>query len=395
MTINDTALRRVEALAGIGWRLARSAPSGRVLLAQLAIGIDPALIPRPWGDDLASELDAARQRALEPLSTRQVEQILRRAWGTRPRDELDDLDPDPAALTPTSQVHRGTLEGSPVAVKVLRPGVARSVGQDLSLLDSLLAPMSAAFPALDARAVMGEVRERVLDELDLEQEGGTQRRFHRALRGHPWLLAPAPVMRLAHADVLVSDWIDGVPLGDAPDRDQAAARLVRFGLGAARTGVMHADLKPDDVLVTPDGRLAVLDYGAWCEVDPVRLRRVIAAVEAFIGGDVDGFTRAVTELGWLPAERAPHAFDLLGHALDGLAGAGPVRLDAEAILTAAGALRDHLDVLIGVLLTGSLPATDLWPARATAQLFGTIARVGATGDWTTLTRQALRDGWGD
>ena len=125
--MTNLAVRRVEALISIGLRLARSAPSGRVLLAQLAAGIDPAWIPRPWGDDLASEFEGARQTALEPLSAKQVEQILKGAWGTRPRDELDHLETEPAAVTPTSQVHRGTLDGSPVAVKVLRPGLARSV----------------------------------------------------------------------------------------------------------------------------------------------------------------------------------------------------------------------------------------------------------------------------
>ena len=178
----------------------------------------------------------------------------------------------------------------------------------------------------------------MLDELDLEQEASAQRRFHRALREHPWLLVPAPVMRLAHADVLVSEWVDGVTLWDAPDPDQAAARLVRFGLGGAPGGVMHADLNPEDVLVTPDGRLAVLDYGAWCEVDPDRLRLVIEAIDAFTSDDADGFAQTVAHLGWLPADRAPDAFALLGHALDGLAGVGSARLDTDALLTAAGSL---------------------------------------------------------
>jgi ABC1 family protein len=391
--MTNDALRRVDALVGVGLRLARSAPSGRVLLAQLAAGIDRAWIPRPWGDDLSAELDAAQLGALEPLTGKQVERVLRDAWGARGTDVLDELDTEPAAVTPTSQVHRGVLDGVPVAVKVLRPGLARSVAQDLALLDSLLGPLGAAFPEVDARAIVREARERVLDELDLEHEAGAQRRFHRALRGHPWLMVPAPVMRLAHAGVLVSEWVDGSTLWDAPDRDRAAAQLVRFGLGAATAGLMHSDLNPDDVLVRPDGRLAVLDFGAWCEVDRDRLALVTIIVDAFAKGDIDGFSSAGERLGWLPSSRGADAFELISHALDGLTGPGPVLLDRDTVLAAAGRLRDRSDAIARVILAGALPAADLWPARGVMQLFGTIARIGATGHWSELIRETLHDGW--
>ncbi len=136
-----------------------------------------------------------------------------------------------------------------MAVKVLRPGLAATVRQDMTLLEGLVAPLSAAFPAVDAAAMLSEVRERTLDELDLESEAATQRRVHRALRRHPFLTVPAPVMRLCHDEVLVSEFVDGVPLWQAPDPDLAAARLVVFVIGAARAGVIHADPHPDDVLV--------------------------------------------------------------------------------------------------------------------------------------------------
>ena len=114
-------------------------------------------------------------------------------------------------------------DGAPVAVKVLRPGLAAGVRQDLAVLEGLLAPLGAAFPALDASAVLHEFRERVLDELDLENEAAMQRRFHRALRGTRILYVPARVHRTGARDVLVSEWVDGVPLWEAPDPDTAAA----------------------------------------------------------------------------------------------------------------------------------------------------------------------------
>ena len=100
-------------------------------------------------------------------------------------------------MTPGAQVHRGSLDGKPVAVKVLRPGLAASVRQDMALLELLAGPLGSAFPGIDPAAATREFRERVLEELDLEHEAEVQRLFHRALRGHPFLSVPAPVTRLS------------------------------------------------------------------------------------------------------------------------------------------------------------------------------------------------------
>jgi predicted unusual protein kinase regulating ubiquinone biosynthesis (AarF/ABC1/UbiB family) len=391
--MTDEAFRRIDSLIQVGLRLARSAPSGRTLLARIAIAIDPVWLPRPWGDTIAAELEAARGQACEPIEFRRVEQQLKAAWGGRPTDELDELDREPAAVTPTAQVHRGVLDGAPVAVKVLRPGLAASVRQDLSLLEGLLAPLGAAFPAVDAVAVVREFRERVLDELDLETEASTQRRFHRALRDHPFLTVPAPVTRLSHEGVLVSDWIDGVPLWQAPDPDQAAARLVVFVLGAARAGLIHADPDPDDVLVLADGRLAILDFGATRTVEPDRAAAAADAIEAFVAADAEAFGAAVEQLGWLPAGHAPTALELAQHVLAEHGGQEPTRLDSDAIVAGRERLFGRPEQLVELILASALPPQDLWPVRGAAQLYATIARVGATGRWRELTRSAVQDGW--
>jgi predicted unusual protein kinase regulating ubiquinone biosynthesis (AarF/ABC1/UbiB family) len=392
MTAQDEFLR-IDRLIGVGLRLARSATSGRVLLARIAAAIDPVLIPRPWGDTIVTELEAARATACEPVAMRRVERVLRDAWGSAPADELDELEPEPVAVTPTSQVHRGVLDGAPVAVKVLRPGLATSVRQDLALLDGLIRPLRAAFPALDAGAVLDELRERALEELDLENEAGVQRRFHRALRNHPHLTAPAPVMRLSHPDVLVSEWVDGVPLHRAADPDTAAARLAVFVLGSLRFGTIYADADPGDVLVLPDGRLAILDYGLTRTVDADRLDLSADALESFVNDDAEAFGSAIGQLGWLPSSHAGKALALGSEVLGELAGAEPVRLDTDALLAARDRLLDRPEQLAELVVAGALPAPDLWPALAVGQLFAAIAKAGASGPWRELARAALRDGW--
>jgi hypothetical protein len=391
--VTPEALRRIDAVIQVGLRLVRTAPSGRIVLARIAEAIELDWVPRPWGDDIVAELTAASESAREPLEFTAVERILRDAWGGSIDDELDELEHEPVAVTPSSQVHRGVLDGKPVAVKVLRPGLARAVRQDLGLVEALLAPLSSAFPALDAGAVIAEFRERVLEELDLEHEAGVQRRFHRALRSHPFLVVPAPVTRLAHENVLVSEWIDGVPPGDASDPDEVAGRLVTFASGAARERMIHADLTPENVLVLPDGRVAVLDYGATRTVERDRADKLIDALEAFAAADPERFGQALEALDAAPARLGPAALELLTHSLGELGGGEPSRLDSDAVVAARDRLFERPEQLGELLLSGSMRPEDLWPARGDAQLFATIARIGATGTWRELVLAALRDGW--
>lgn len=388
-------LRRIDALIQVGLRIATSAPTGRIALARAAAMIDPTWMRRAWGAKLLVELETARVAALKPIEFRRIEGILRDAWEAPATEELDELESDPVAVTPGAQVHRGVLDGSPVAIKVLRPGLAASVRQDLSLLEGLAAPLKAAFPAVNPAALLKEARERVLDELDLEHEAHIQRRFHRALRGHPFLTVPAPVTRLSHHNVLVSEWVDGVPLRHAPepDRDQAAARLVVFALGSARAGIIHADPDPEDVLVRDDGRLAILDFGATRTVEATRTPIYSRLLEAFTAHDAPGLGGALEELDWLPAAHGAVALELARHVLGELAGPEPTKLDSEAVQALGRRLLQRPDALVELAQAGTLPPEDLWPVRGVVQLFGTLARVGATGPWCELVRAALQDGW--
>src|SRR5438477_83655 len=112
--MSSDALRRVDTLIAVGLRLARSARSGRILLARIAEAIELEWLPRPWGDEIAAELQAAAEAVREPLDWRRVQRILRDSWETSPATQLEDLDRDPVAVTPSSQVHRGRLAGAAV-----------------------------------------------------------------------------------------------------------------------------------------------------------------------------------------------------------------------------------------------------------------------------------------
>lgn len=391
----DPRLEALRALADTGLRLARGTTTARLALAGLRDTVDPATLPPKARERILAELEEAHAASTAPLAPREVEKALESAWGAAPTAVLDSFDTEPAALTPTAQIHRGVHDGSRVAVKLLRPGIADAVRQDLNLLEALIRPLGAVFPSLSPGLLLREVRERVLDELDLEHEASTQRAFARALRRHDGLHVPAPVSELSHERVLVSAWVDGTPVGaltDAGERAEAARALVRFHVGSARFGTVHADPHPLDALRMADGRVAVLDFGAVRQVPRARVDEAVVALDALLAHDAEPLGASLERLGWLPAEVGSTAL-ALGRDILGVHLRGPSRLDAAAVVALGERAASHSEALWPLAQLTSVPPEDLWPLRMLGALVTLLARLDVEDDWPTLVRQAAHDGW--
>ncbi|MDQ3631651.1 MAG: AarF/UbiB family protein [Actinomycetota bacterium] len=385
----------LRALAETGLRLARGTTSARLALAGLRDVVDPATLAPEIRGRAVEEMERAHAEATRELSFKEVEKALSGAWGQAPGKVLDELDTEPVARTPAAQVHRGVHEGADVAVKVLRPGLPDQVRLDLNLLETLIRPLGAVFPSMAAGLLLREVRERILDELDLEHEASTQRAFARALRRHKQLFVPAPVSALCHERVLVSAWVDGTPVGKLTDPEQraAAARaLVLFHVGSARFGTVHADPHPADAMRMADGRFAFLDFGAARQVSATRVDEGLIALDALLAQDAETLGTSLELLGWLPAEVGATTLflgrDILAGRLD-----GPSRMDASALVETGKRTAAHAEALWPLAQVASVPPEDLWPLRMLGALVTLLARLDVEEDWPALFSQAARDGW--
>jgi hypothetical protein len=385
----------VRALFDAAVALVRRSSSGQVGIARLAGVVEVEALPPYLRAAVGREFDDAVAAPREPLELKPIERELRSAWGLPPAKVLDALEAEPLAVTPSAQVHRGTLEGAAVAVKVRRRGLERAVRSDLGLLDALAPPLGRVFGALDATALLREARERVLDELDLEHAGATQRQFARAARRLDGVVVPAVHVELSAPGVMVTDLLEGPTLAAASpeDVDAVARALVAFHLGAPRAlGLVPADPRADHVVLLAEGGIGLLGTGSARSVDRGRLDAAIDALAALRAEDRDAFTAAVARMGLLPADAAAEAFELVS-ALAGDLVRGPAVLDAAAL----AALIDRAIVMAGDALpvAGRLtpdPA-DLWPLRMLGQLGALLARVGVEEDWGALALAAGRGGW--
>ncbi|MFD8602586.1 ABC transporter ATP-binding protein [Streptomyces sp. TSRI0445] len=227
------------------------------------------------------------QEAAPPLPARTVHGVLAERMGQDWREYFLEFEDTPAAAASIGQVHRAVWQdGRVVAVKVQYPGAGEALLSDLAQLSRFARLLGPLVPGVDIKPLIKELRDRVSEELDYELEAQAQREHAAEFADDPDVVIPQVVHQADQ--VLVTEWIDGIPLsqviveGTAEQRDRAGQLLARFLFsGPARTGLLHADPHPGNFRLLPPAqnpaqdaeqpeeedapagswRLGVLDFG--------------------------------------------------------------------------------------------------------------------------------------
>jgi len=278
---------------------------GAMKIGQLASFVDVEFLPAEYRQIYQQKLGQLRDGA-PTMSWEKVKRVLEREWEQPVAELFESLEEQAFAAASIGQVHRGVLaDGRRVAVKVQYPEIADALVADLELASIVIGLGKAFAPGLDPQAVAGELRERVLEELDFELEAQHQRTFARAYRGHPFIYVPPVVTSLSRRRVLVSEWVEGhrfekILAMDQVQRDRVGEIIVRFFFGSVdRIRRLNTDPHPGNYLLMDDGRMAFLDFGNTVEVSEHARARSRAAALAAIRGDADEFANAVDDMGYV------------------------------------------------------------------------------------------------
>ncbi|WP_086565236.1 ABC1 kinase family protein [Streptomyces africanus] len=245
------------------------------------------------------------QEAAPPMPTRTVHAVLEERLGEGWHELFLEFEDKPAAAASIGQVHRGVWhDGREVAVKVQYPGAGEALLSDLNQLSRFSRLLGPLIPGMDIKPLITELKDRVSEELDYGLEAQAQQTHAEEFTDDPDVIVPQVVHQ--SDQVLITEWIDGIPLseiisdGTQEQRDRAGQLLARFLFsGPARTGLLHADPHPGNFRLLPGGpdgeddwRLGVLDFGT---VD-----RLPGGLPATIGESLrmtlDGEAEAVYEL---------------------------------------------------------------------------------------------------
>jgi ubiquinone biosynthesis protein len=235
-----------------------------VKLGQIA-SMQAHLLPREVVEELRTLRDAVT--ASDPARVRaQIEHEL----GHPIAELFAEFDDEPIAAASMGQVHAARLmDGERVVVKVLHPGLEHTVAIDLAIVRATVRFFARFADAkIDLAQIVEEAQETLRLELDMLHEGEATDLFRKELAPLGILVPRVHWAQTAHR-VLTLDFIDGTNIDDREqldawgvDREKLIERYLQsFVHQALRGGFFHADPHPGNCFCTPDGRLALLDFG--------------------------------------------------------------------------------------------------------------------------------------
>ena len=270
------------------------------------------LLPADFADELARLQDQ-----VPPFEFAEVEKVLLAAYGRPWQQVFRQFDPRPVASASVAQVHFAELcNGHPVAVKVLRPGIATIIQHDLALLDAaaiLVEKLFADGKRLHPREVVDEFRKTLRDELDLMQEGSNAALIRRNFRGSPLLRVLEVYFDYSREAVLVMERIHGTPISQKDALVQAGVDIPQLAKNGVeifftqvfRDGFFHADMHPGNIFVGTEGadkgKYMAVDYGICGTLSESDKHYLAINFLAAFRQDYKRFAEAHIESGWVPA----------------------------------------------------------------------------------------------
>ena len=256
-----------------------------------------------------TEALARLQDDVAPFPFEQVQAIVEDELGVDIKHAFASFDPQPLAAASLAQVHRATLRsGRAVAVKVQRPGIRKQVASDLSALAEL-ADFADAHTEVGRRfgfsGMLEEFRLALFAELDYTREAANLLTLAEIVQRWPRLVVPRPIPDFSGTRVLTMDYLPGRKVTDispvgrtdidgGPLVDDLFHAYLQQMLG---DGFFHADPHPGNVLLTDDGRLALVDVGMVARLSPSARDSIVKLLLAVSDGNGDAAADALAELG--------------------------------------------------------------------------------------------------
>ncbi|XBJ23672.1 hypothetical protein VPH35_001751 [Triticum aestivum] len=269
----------------------------------------PDLCPTEYLEEL-SEL----QDSLPTFPDEEAFACIERELGFPLDSMYSAMSPSPIAAASLGQVYKARLKYSEqlVAVKVQRPGIEDTIGRDFYLLRGLgfLINKYVDIITTDAVALIDEFARRVFQELNYVQEGQNARRFKKLYADKQDILVPDIFWDYTSAKVLTMEWIEGVKLNQQAAIEGQGLKvldLVNIGIQCSlrqllEYGYFHADPHPGNILATPEGKLAFLDFGMMSETPEDARVAIIGHVVHMVNRDYEAMARDYYALDFLKPE---------------------------------------------------------------------------------------------
>src|SRR6266487_6463991 len=321
--------------------------------------------------------------------------VVEEELGLPPERAFASWDPEPIAAASIGQVHRAiTRDGRAVAVKVQYPGIAETIAADLGNVALLRRMLRITAPAQDVDALLAELRERVIEELDYRREADNQRLFAAYYDGHPTIGIPAVIGELSTRRLITSELSGGARFAELAswsqaERDLAAETIYRFVFRSLyEVHAFNGDPHPGNYLFYGGGRVTFLDFGLVKHFTLAELRPLMQMARSLcVENQPEAFRRGLEDAGFL----RPHAplstetiVDHLGVFYATIRQPGPLTITPDY---ASAVVRHFFDLRSPVAAYVSIPRSYVILQRINLGLFALLGELSATADWREIAEE--------
>ncbi|MHB1085841.1 MAG: ABC1 kinase family protein [Thiobacillus sp.] len=214
-----------------------------------------------------------------------------------PADVFAEFDPVPLAAASIAQVHRATLkDGTPVVVKIRRPGIEDVIRADLRILEHAARLLESEMPdsrRYDPVQIVSQFRRSLNRELDLAKEARNIDQFARNFADDPLVKIPRVYWEFTNDRVNVQEQIigmSGVASSRLRERGLDPALLAKRGADVVlrmvlEHGYFHADPHPGNMLFLPDNHIGIIDFGMVGMLTTLRRHQIVDLLHALTRKD--------------------------------------------------------------------------------------------------------------
>jgi ubiquinone biosynthesis protein len=289
--------------------IASLGPSFIKLAQVFAIRAD--IIPQVYVEELSQLHDR-----VPPFPTSQLRRRIQTEL-QRPLDSIfESLEETPLAAASLGQVHRARYRGEEVIVKVLRPGVEDLVDIDIRIVHNLLFVIEQFVDhhtVRAARTIVEEFSRVIAEEMDFEHEADNVERFAELFQDSEFVIIPGIYREVTTRRVLVMQYFEGFRVTEVEeilrhniDSERMVHNLIEFyGDQLLIHGFFHADPHPGNILIRPDARIVLLDYGMVLEIPSDFRRDLLRIVIAAVRADIDELISLLYKLDLIEPDVSP------------------------------------------------------------------------------------------
>ena len=271
-------------------------------------------------DDIAVEL-ARLQDQVPAFPGERAKSIVEKALGQPVEQSFAEFDSTPLASASIAQVHAATMhDGRKVVVKVVRPGIERTIQRDIDLLFTiarLARKYSREARRLRPVEVVEEYDKTIHDELDLLREAANCAQLRRNFSDGRLLYVPEVFWDYTRANVMVQERIYGIPVDQVDELLVAGVDMKMLGERGVeifftqvfRDNFFHADMHPGNIFVRPDGTYIGVDFGIMGTLTNADQRYLAENLLAFFHRDYRKVAELHVESGWVPRDTRIEDFE--------------------------------------------------------------------------------------